>query len=319
MRVLIFGSAKPDRMEACLQRAMARAGHVTRLLDDRRLARTLGRAAAQRYVRFRARRFRADVVIFGKGLGLELDTVAELVRGRRSAVWYQDPPYFREPERPQVAHVIAVGRLVDTFFVTGFDREWRALGLNAKYLPSAGDRDLAPVPASPKFAADVTFIGSGYDEGRARFLAEVGRRYRLRVWGPGWDPWGTVVGWGGGPVYGRAFAAACSSSAIVLGILPAIAAGASNYTSDRPWLTMLAGGFYLGPRAPALGRLLCDGVHCAWYDDAADCLERIGHYLVCAHERERIRAAGERHVRAHHTYDQRVPHLLSGEAFVIHQ
>ena len=53
----------------------------------------------------------------------------------------------------------------------------------------------------------------------------------------------------------------------------------------------------------------------AWYEDAGDCVAQCDRYLGDSRERERIRAAGEHFVRAHHTYDQRITNLLSGEAW----
>lgn len=111
------------------------------------------------------------------------------------------------------------------------------------------------------------------------------------------------------------FARACSSAKIVLGILPTIAADATDYASDRIWMTTLAGGFYLGPRTPGADTLLLDGVHCALYDDFESCAQLVRHYLCDEAGRERIRDNGERFVRENHTFDQRVPHLLTAEPF----
>ena len=117
-------------------------GAPTLLVDDRRLRRNIGLALTQRWVLAATRRFRPDFIFFSKGLGLTLETVATLVRDRPTVLWYQDPQWYRDAALPEVAHTIDVGRHVGTFFVTGFEREWRALGLNAKLLPSAADRGI---------------------------------------------------------------------------------------------------------------------------------------------------------------------------------
>jgi spore maturation protein CgeB len=62
--------------------------------------------------------------------------------------------------------------------------------------------------------------------------------------------------------------------------------------------------------------MLVEGVHCGFYDDTASCIQKCGYYLESHEERERIRKAGEAFVRAHHTYDQRVPNLLENREFV---
>lgn len=301
---------------AGIERALRRAGHETLLLDDRRVKRRIGRALTQRWALRQRRRFRPDWVLLDKCHALELETVEALVRDVPSAMWYHDPVWVRHPERPQIAHIIQVARLAQHFFVTGFDAEWRALGMPAIFLPAAGDRDLFPVPFDPRFASRVAFIGTGYAADRAAFLERVARHAEVKVWGSGWEPWRRTLRWSGRKVEGREFAAVCSSSGVNLGIDPEIAAHATNWASNRMWLTILAGGFYLGERTPGVDRLLHDGVHCAFYDDEADCIERIGYYLGRPAERERIRTAGEAFVRAHHTFDQRIGNLLSGAAFV---
>jgi hypothetical protein len=315
MRILLIGSGNPWRMEAAVERAFRRAGHETLLLDDRQIKRTIGFALAQRWVSLRARNFAPDFIFLSKCHALEAQTVERIIQGKPNAMWYHDPQWHRDLDRPDIAHIATIGRLADSFFVTGFDAEWRANGLRAKLLPAAGDAAIEPVPYDPRFAADVTFIGTGYDPERAKLLLEIARHERVRVWGLGWEPWKDTLAWGGRPVENHDFAAVCSSSKITLGINPARAKGATAYTSDRLWMVMLAGGFYLGPGTPGLNRMLQDGLHCAFYRDVPHCVEQAHHYVTHDEERERIRAAGERYVRSHHTYDQRAPHLLSGEPY----
>jgi spore maturation protein CgeB len=62
--------------------------------------------------------------------------------------------------------------------------------------------------------------------------------------------------------------------------------------------------------------MLREGDHCAWYKDTDSCLAKIGYYLENSAARERIRREGQVFVREHHTFDQRIHNLLSGEAFV---
>jgi hypothetical protein len=326
VRILVLGSHRTERIERGVQRAFQRAGHRTLLIDDRRLRRNIGLHLTQRWVLAAASRFRPDYIFFSKALGLTLETVGILVRDRPTALWYQDPQWYRDAQLPEIAHTVAVGRLVGTFFVTGFEGEWRAMGLNAKLLPSAADRDISPVPADPRFAADVAFIGTGpgvqhggagFAPERADFLATVAARLgsgvRVRAWGSGWEAYAQRIEWGGRPVFGRDLSGVCSSSAIVLGINPARAVGATYYSSDRIWMMMLGGGFYLGHRSPGLDHMVRDGEHCAWYADAEECTAKARYYLTHAVERARVRTAGEAQVRAHHTFDQRIRYLLSGE------
>ena len=142
------------------------------------------------------------------------------------------------------------------------------------------------------------------------------QRFDVRVYGPGWERSAGQLHWNGRPVEGEEFARVCSSASITLGINPARAGGGTTYTSDRTWMVILAGAFYLGQWTPGIETFLRGGEHCAWYTDPADCARQAEHYLDDSAERERIRRAGEAFVRANHTYDQRIHNLLSGEAWV---
>ena len=303
-------------MESGVERALRRAGHTTLLIDDRRLKQRVGRALTQWWVRRAARAFAPDFVFLGKCLGLAHDTVAELVRGRRSAMWNLDAPSFRLVHRADVAHTIRAAQLVDVFHISGFVDEYRTLGLNAMFLPAAADREIVPVAPRPEYAAQVVFTGAGDDERRARFLVELSRRFHVKVWGLRWERWRDQLDWGGRPVVEGDFAAACSSSALSLGLLPAIAAGATNYASNRMWTTALAGGFYLGEGSAGIDQLLLDGVHCAWFTDLDSCVARAEHYLADPAARERVRRAGEAFVRQHHTFDARIAHILDATDWV---
>lgn len=313
VRILLIGSRNPWRMEAALQRALERAGHRTLLFDDRRSARRVGRRLTQARLRRVARRFAPDFVFLSKCLRVDLEVIHELIARVPNAMWYMDPPYHAQTHRPDVAHVLGVARLAQVFYVTGFVDEWRAHGTNARFLPAAAAAEITPMPVGQRHASEAAFIGSGYDAGRAEFLTRIASSLDTRVYGPGWEAWRHRLRWNGGPVDGREVARICSSAEFTLGSLPAIAAGATTYASNRMWTTMLAGGLYVGPWAPGIDRLAIDNEHCLWYRQAEDCIERLRGLLGApAGVRRRIRRAGEALVRQHHTYDARVPNLIEG-------
>jgi hypothetical protein len=307
-------------MERGTERALVRAGHTTRLIDDRRAKRLMGWRLTQRWALSQAKRFRPDFVFLSKCHALAPETVARIVEGRRNSMWYHDAAWFNTIDRPDIAHIVKIGRLTETFFVSGFEKEWSRLGLPAKFLPSCADAGITPVAPDERYATDVVFIGTGYDPARARFLLDVSRNYQVKVWGLGWEEWRDKLDWSGRVVEGREFSTVCSSASIVLGINPTIYTAAQPVSgataSDRTWMVILGGGFYLGHGTPELKRMLRDDEHCGWYGDADSCLEKIGHYLKDSAARERIRKQGEAFVREHHTFDARIHNLLSGEEFV---
>lgn len=303
-------------MESAVERAFIKLGHTTLLIDDRRVKRRIGRALTQRWARWSAKRFRPDFVFLSKCLALDPATVIDIIGEKPNAMWYHDPQWHRDLDRPDIAHIATIGRLARTFFVTGFESEWRSHGLNALFLPAAGDAGIHPVAPEAKFASEIAFIGTGYDRDRAELLVRVARENKVRVWGPGWAEWKEPLNWSGKTVEGHDFATVCSSSKIVLGINPTRAAGGIGYTSDRTWMVMLAGGFYLTQRTPGVAAMLHDGEHCAFYDDAESCVAQCRAYLEDAAKRDRIRSAGEKFVRAHHTYDRRASNILEDREFV---
>lgn len=304
-------------MERGTQRALHRAGHTTKLIDDRRAKRLIGWRLAQRWALLSAKRFKPDFVLLSKCHGLAPDTVAQIIDGKANAMWYHDAQWFKATYRPDIAHIIKIGKLSQTFFVSGFEKEWKALGLPAKFLPSCADAAIQPLRPQKKLASDVVFIGTGYDPARAAFLLKVAKKFDLRVWGRGWEEWRKPLNWSGRPVEGKSFAAVCSSSKIVLGINPSrYTASSGNTTSDRTWMVIIAGGFYLGHGTPELKHMLREGDHCAWYKDIESCLAKCAYYLENSAQRERIRREGQVFVRKYHTFDQRIKNLLSGRAFV---
>ena len=302
-------------MEAAVERAMRRAGHTTLLIDDRRMKRLMGWRLTQLWAKWQAERFNPEFLFLSKCLALEGETVESIITGRQNAMWYHDPQWHRDLDRPDISHVATIGKIAKTFFVTGFEAEWQGNGLNALFLPAAGDAGIKPVDHDERFASQVAFIGTGYDPERAKLLIEIAKRFDVRVWGPGWEKWRTSLPWSGKSVEGRDFSAVCSSSAIVLGINPAKAAGGVSYTSDRTWMVLLAGAFYLADETPGVAAMLREGQHCAFYSGRDSCVAQCEKYLASPADRAAIRQRGEAFVRTHHTYDQRISNLLEHRRF----
>lgn len=303
-------------MEAAVDRALKRAGHKTFLFDDRRWKRRIGRTLTQRLLVRRAREFAPEFVFLSKCQALELDTVSAVINGIPNAMWYHDALWYRHVDRLAVGHSVAVGRLAQTFFITGFEKEWAKHGLRTKWLPSAADQSIKPVAYDPVFASTVAFIGSGYDPDRARLLIDVAEKHAVRVWGPDWEKWKDQVNWTGRSVEGEEFAAVCSSSQIMLGINPT-AGSNGNFISDRLWMVILAGAFHLGQRSPGIDRILLEGEHVGWYDDVKSCIAQCDYYLANSEKREQMRGAAREYVLQNHTYDQRIHNLLEDREFVV--
>src|SRR5215213_5903441 len=104
MRILLIGSQNQWRMEAAVERAFQRAGHQTLLIDDRRHKRRFGWALTQRWARRQRRKFKPDFVFLSKCQALAPETVEEIIFGLPNAMWYHDALWYRDVDRPAVAH-----------------------------------------------------------------------------------------------------------------------------------------------------------------------------------------------------------------------
>src|SRR5688500_1728146 len=147
-------------MERSVERALKRAGHKTRLLDDRRTKRLIGRKLTQQWILSRAHRFKPDFIFLSKCLALSLDTVRKIIGDTPNAMWYHDPQWYRATYRPDIRHIMEVGKLSQTFFVTGFDEEWKALGLTAKFRPAEAGSDIRTIPYQATYHTEVTYNGT---------------------------------------------------------------------------------------------------------------------------------------------------------------
>jgi spore maturation protein CgeB len=255
-------------------------------------------------------------LIVGKGRCLEPDVLEEACAGRRSLMWYHDL------RRPPLDDVVERARRVELLFLNSAGQvpEYEALGARrALFLPLAFDARMeGPAEPAPELATDVAFVGTGYDAYRAELLVRLARRFRLRVWGPGWEPWADRLDWAGRHARGPDLARICASARIVLGIDPSfqVESPIRGYASNRMWRVPGCGGFYLGHATPGMREIMLDDEHCAWYDDEEHAVAQIDRYLADDAARRRIRDQGRAFVAAHHTFDRRIENLLAGAPFV---
>jgi hypothetical protein len=154
-------------------------------------------------------------------------------------------------------------------------------GLNRHWLPHACDpRVYYPIDERP--ASDVGFIGHVYLPRRKFMLERLMKRYNFSVMGLLDNCWG--------PNYARA----CASVKIMLG--DNFRNDIPGYWSDRVYMSLACGAFYLSPRVPGLERYFKEGCHIAYYDDENDLYEKIDYYLARPEERNSIARAGADYV-----------------------
>ena len=190
--------------------------------------------------------------------------------------------------------------LMDAIFSTdGFcGHEYVKRHINCRhYLPQgAAPLDSLPPPSPGTEKHDVVFLGHLWTADRK----ELARRLRGRC---------NFANLGNGPrIWGRALSDICQSSAIMIGTN--YRNDIAGYWSDRCYVTMGAGGFYLGQYVRGLNRSFIDGVHCGYFDGPADMERKVTWWLANPTEREACRQRGFALVQAQHTYTNRVAILL---------
>jgi hypothetical protein len=323
VRVVIVGRKKKlVAAESGLYRAMKRMGHAVILMDDRKLRQRIGARAGSRWIRIRTRFHRPERVIFLKPHDVEVSAFEAIREYAKISMWYRD---LTPPPDPDLNRLVARARLAHNVFLTagGQAAEWAARGVpDPSWLPNAADRDTdMPVPADPRFACDIAFMGRGVwpgnDTSRAEFLVRLSQRFHVRVWGQQWERWAKQLDWDGSAAYGKDFARVCASAKIVLDIQPALWSQVNDefYSSNRMVKIMAAGGMCLSQGGTGLRKLFTDGQHCAWYRDEDEAFTQIEKYLSDDRLRRSVRESGRDLVHKHHMLDNRVHNLLTGERF----
>lgn len=194
-------------------------------------------------------------------------------------------------------------REFDLIFSTdGFDNDIYN-GLPRYWLPHACDPRVYK-PSEPQNGADCLFCGHVYTPYRKRLLKGLRETFNFAWVGGNEECWG--------PQYSRAV----NSAKIVVG--DNCRNDIAGYWSDRTYLTLACGGFYLSPNVPGLERYFEDGKHLVMYRDEKDLHDKIRYFLANPIEREQIARQGAEHVAKNHSWSTRVKEFetrLSG----IHQ
>lgn len=193
-------------------------------------------------------------------------------------------------------------RLMDVVFSTDGldDAEYVRRGVTCRHwLPQAAmpeDRLLEPTKGTPRH--DVAFMGHVYSQDRSEMARRLSARWDFAVYGDS----------SGHRVWGREMTSICQRSKIMIGTnyrndIP-------GYWSDRCYVVMGAGGFYLGQRVPGLERYFEDGVHLGTFDGFDDMERQVAFWLTHDYDRECCRKRGHALVHEFHTYTHRVGELI---------
>ncbi len=309
-RLAVLGAWAPHRSEDAIVRSARRLGLAAKPFDVLRQTRRFGRLAWP-FLERAVEQFDPDFILCTRhAWPLGPERLARLLRGRASAFWYFDAH--------EVAGVVELARLCDVMYTTYANQRehYRAMGITqVRFLPQAFDPDLEQ-PAEHVRSEDiceVSFVGSGQYPYRWPLLELVAKRFRLQIRGPGWGSAPVTLPVVGGAVYTTRLAEVIAGASVSLGANSVPAQDDEHASaSDRMWKVMACGGAYVGPYVRDIEILAKDRVHCRWFRTPEECIAVIGELLADGPERRAMAARGRAHAVAHHSYDARLPVLLSG-------
>lgn len=143
---------------------------------------------------------------------------------------------------------------------------------------------------------DLAFVGSNYTERRHMLIERLASAPDY----PSFQHWGEP----GPQVWGDQFANVAHYSKIVVG--DNFVNNVPGYWSDRVYLTLGCGGFFLTAYVPGLEYEFANHKDLVWWNTWDELRDLIRHYLHRESARKKIALSGYRLVHGRDTYDQRV-------------
>lgn len=338
MKILIYGSAKPNRIEDSYKRAFTQLGHsvdiinvdkskqyVSFYLNNRLLHRLFLKSYKIRekgaknwnyFVKKQLSEYNPDIFFVFKGDFLFPKTLHEAKsNGTKVIVFNPDSPLPGNPNhRPE--H-IPLAKEADFYFIwsKSIAEQLQKLGAEkVEHLPFAWDPGVYPYkePQNPEY--DVVFIG-GWNKKREQLLEVVGQHFDLKIWGP--DYWQTRTSrdravrkaWMGKPIFGEEASEVISKSKIVLNILrdQNLPDGTNMRTFEVPG----AGGFLLSNYSSGADELFPEGEAGTFFKSEKELLGQIEDYLSNNEERGKIRDNAHNLTTEKHSYVQRAETIIN--------
>jgi spore maturation protein CgeB len=183
-----------------------------------------------------------------------------------------------------------------------------------EYLPFAWDPVVFPhigLSAAPTHS--VVFVG-GWDKEREEWLTPLAERFDLKIWGPAY--WGerTRLGsplrrcWQGAAVEGPKAAQTLADAAVALN--PVRQQNLPDGMNMRTFEVPGCGGFALSTRTAGAQAILPEGSASIYFDDLAECFDRIEHFLARPTERLALARMAHAHIAEGHQYTHRARTVL---------
>ena len=306
-RIILFGKSKRrTRTTFHLARAFKECGNTVLWLSPSKIRRRR-KNESDRWILNKVKAFDPDIIfIYSKDI--PFGVLQKITGGRVSIMMYY------EDMRPEVPTSLAqLGKLVDFFLVTnkGLLADYKKAGIaNPIYFIGACDRHDHRMrhPVLPVWKSDIAFIGQARaDESRVLLIRKLAKRVNVKVYGKNWQAFGikpTLK-----TVTPRRYGLVCRGAKIILGA--DITDKVEGYWSNRLWLTLGCGGFFLTAYVRGMEKFFENKRHLVWYHSENECLCLAEEYLAKPDIRHKIARQGYHLVHEHHTFHHFVQRALS--------
>ncbi len=297
-RIILFGKSKRrTRTTSHLARAFKDNGNEVLWLNPSKIRRRR-RNKSDFWILNRIDAFNPDL-IFIHSQDIPLAVLQQIAgSGIKTMLYYEDMS-ARLPEG-----FIQRGALVDYFLATNQGKlsEYKQAGIvNPIYFVGACDRydHRLRRPLLPVWKSDIAFIGRARaDEPRVVLTRKLAQRFKVKVYGKDWQHFGlnpTLR-----TITPRSYALVCGGGKIILGA--DITDKVDGYWSNRLWLTLGCGGFFLTAYVRGMENYFENKKHLVWYRSEAECLQLAEEYLAKPQERQAIARQGYQLVHERHTF-----------------
>ena len=305
-KIILFGKSKRrTRTTFHIARAFREKGNRLLWLNPAKIRRRQ-KKNSERWILNKIDAFQPDMVfIYSKDI--PLNVLNFISTGKIKTVMYYEDMSDALPQE-----FIERGRLVDFFLATNKGRleEYSRAGIrNPVYFVGACDRYDHRIrrPILPLWKSELAFIGRARpNESRVTLTQKISQRHNLKVYGRSWRQFGLKATLK--TVAPRSYSLICNGSKIMLGA--DFTSAVEGYWSNRLWLTLGCGGFFLTRYVEGMENFFENKMHLVWYRNERECLDLAAEYLSKPQDRQKIAMAGYRLVHRQYTFHHFVDRIL---------
>ena len=306
-RIILFGKSKRrTRTTFHLARAFKECGNTVLWLNPAKIRRRR-KNDSDRWIVLKIKAFDPDI-IFIYSQDIPLGVLQKIADGAvKTMMYYEDMS-------PEIStRLVERGMLVDFFLTTskGMLADYKKAGIpHPIYFTGACDRHDHRMrrPVLPVWKSDVAFIGQARaNESRVGLTRKLAAKFNLKVYGKNWQAFGfkpTLKA-----VTPRSYALICRGAKIILGA--DITDEVEGYWSNRLWLTLGCGGFFLTAYVFGMEKYFENRRHLVWYHSEAECLSLAEEFMAKPEIRRKIARQGYQRVHERHPFHHFVQRAIA--------